>query len=194
MKLRIALLSSLLITATGVANAEVKSYTVDPRHTFPMFEVSHYGFSLQRGRFNSVRGKITLDAEKQRGAIDITIDAKSIDMGFEEWNKEMRDEGFFDTARHPDILFRADEVEFSEGRPVRARGTLTMLGVPQPLTLEIESFHCGKNRMSGKPMCGADAKARLQRSKFGMKRLLPGVGDDVNIVIAIEAVEQPPTE
>lgn len=193
MKLRSALLSSLLISA-GAANADTRSYTVDPRHTFPMFEVSHYGFSLQRGRFNAVRGTITLDSLARRGAIDITVDAKSIDMGFEKWNEEMRAEGFFDTARHPDITFRSDDLEFSGTRPIRARGTLTMLGISQPLTLDIVSFHCDKNRVSGKPTCGADAKARLQRSKFGMTRLLPGVGDDVTITLAVEATEQPQTE
>lgn len=193
MKPHNALLSSLLFSA-AVANAETKSYTVDPRHTAPMFEVSHYGFSKQRGRFNAVRGTLTLDTQARRGSIDITIDANSIDMGFEEWNKEMRAEGFFDTARHPDIKFRSDDLEFSGGRPIRARGTLTLLGVSQPVTLDIESFHCDKNRVSGKPTCGADARARLQRSKFGMTRSLPGIGDEITILIAIEAIEQPPAQ
>jgi len=193
MRLRHVLLASLLGSAS-VAQAETKTYTVDPRHTFPMFEISHYGFSTQRGRFTAVRGTIELDSQARRGAIDITIDAKSIDMGFEEWNEQMRAEGFFDTARHPDISFRSNGVEFSSGRPVRAQGTLTLLGVAKPVTLEIDSFHCDKNRVSGKPTCGADARTELQRSQFGMTRSLPGIGDDVTIVIAIEAVEQAPAE
>ncbi len=193
MKLRNVLLACLLGSA-AVAHADTKTYTVDPRHTFPMFEVSHYGFSTQRGRFTAVRGTIALDMQARRGTIDIVIDAKSIDMGFEEWNEQMRAEGFFDTARHPEISFRSNDLEFSGGRPVRARGTLTLLGVSHPLTLEIDSFHCDKNRVSGKPTCGADARTELQRSQFGMTRLLPGVGDDVTIVIAIEAAEQAPAE
>ena len=193
MKPRHVLLASLLVSAATV-HAETKTYAVDPRHTFPMFEVSHYGFSTQRGRFTAVRGTVTLDAKARRGSIDITIDAKSIDMGFEEWNEQMRSEGFFDTARHPSITYRSNDLEFSNGRPVRAQGTLTLLGVSQPLTLEIDSFHCDKNRVSGKPTCGADARADLRRSQFGMTRSLPGIGDDVTIVIAIEAVEQPDAE
>ena len=53
----IALLSMLAATAAGA-----ESYTIDPRHTFPVFEVSHYGFSLQRGRFNKLSGKLELDS------------------------------------------------------------------------------------------------------------------------------------
>ncbi|WP_161966166.1 YceI family protein [Steroidobacter cummioxidans] len=191
MKLRNVLLSSLLIAAAA-AHAETKTYTVDPRHTFPMFEVSHYGLSTQRGRFTAVRGTITLDTQARSGTIDITIDAKSIDMGFAEWNEQMQAEGFFDTARHPEISYRSNKLEFSGGRPVRAQGTLTLLGVSHPLTLEIDSFHCDKNRVSGKPTCGADARTELQRSQFGMTRSLPGIGDDITLVIAIEAVEQEP--
>ncbi|MDY6944494.1 MAG: YceI family protein [Pseudomonadota bacterium] len=193
MKLRHALLSLVLMSA-AVANADSKSYTVDPRHTSPMFEVSHYGFSKQRGRFNTVRGSITLDTQARRGSVDITIDAKSIDMGFEAWNQEMRADGFFDTARHPDITFRSDDLDFSGGRPIRARGVLTMLGVSVPVTLEIDSFHCDQNRVTGKPTCGADARTQLQRSQFGMTRSLPGIGDDVTIRIAVEAIEQAQAE
>ena len=45
----------LLIAALGAALAApafaADSYTIDPRHTFPMYEVSHFGWSTQRGRF-----------------------------------------------------------------------------------------------------------------------------------------------
>jgi polyisoprenoid-binding protein YceI len=189
LKIQAATLAALVAVATS-ANAENKLYTIDSRHTFPLFEVSHYGFSLQRGRFNTARGTITLDTQAQRGSIDVTIDAASIDMGSDEWDEQMRTAGFFDTARHPHIRFRADTLEFAGGQPVRAVGTLSLLGVEQPVTLQIDNFHCDRNRVSGKPTCGADATARLQRSRFGMTRSLPGIGDDVKVLIAIEAVEQ----
>jgi polyisoprenoid-binding protein YceI len=65
----IALLSAFAATA---ANAD--SYTIDPRHTFPSFEVSHYGFSMQRGRFNKVSGKLDLDSTAKKGSVEVTID------------------------------------------------------------------------------------------------------------------------
>jgi polyisoprenoid-binding protein YceI len=173
------------------AHAETKYYTIDSRHTFPLFEVSHYGFSLQRGRFNSARGTVALDLAAKRGSIEVIIDAASIDMGFAEWDEEMKSEAFFDAARHPHIDFRADQLEFDGEQLVRARGVLTMLGTKRPVVLQIENFHCDRNRISGKPTCGADATARIQRSQFGMTRSLPGIGDDVKVLIAIEAIEQP---
>src|SRR6185369_13625944 len=53
-------LAALLLACLPAA-AEVENYTIDPRHTFPAYEVNHLTFSIQRGRFNKTRGKIALD-------------------------------------------------------------------------------------------------------------------------------------
>jgi polyisoprenoid-binding protein YceI len=160
---------------------------VDPQHTFPVFEVSHYGFSLQRGRFNRVSGTIVLDPAASRGSIDIAIDATSLDMGLADWDEKMKSAEFFATARHPRIAFHADTLIFDGERPVRADGTLTLLGIGKPVSIAIDKFHCGQNRFSGKSQCGADATALIRRSDFGMTSLLPGVGDEVRILISVEA-------
>ena len=97
-----ALLSMLAVTA-----ASAESYNIDPRHTFPVFEVSHYGFSLQRGRFNKLAGKLELDPGAKKGSVDISIDMASVDMGFEDWNKQMRGERFFQTDKFPQARFVA---------------------------------------------------------------------------------------
>jgi hypothetical protein len=72
---------TLLLSMFAVWTASAESYTIDPRHTFPAFEVSHYGFSLQRGRFNKLAGKLDLDASAKKGSVEITIDTSSVDMG-----------------------------------------------------------------------------------------------------------------
>ena len=76
---------SLLLGASVPAAAD--DYQIDPRHTFPSFEVSHLGISLQRGRFNKVSGSITLDAAGGKGSLVLIVDAASIAMGFEDWNR-----------------------------------------------------------------------------------------------------------
>lgn len=163
------------------------TYTLDPRHTFPVFEVSHYDFSLQRGRFNKTTGKVTLDMAAKTGAIDITIDAASIDMGLDKWDEQMRSEDWFNVAAFPNMTYKSDKVLFLGDKPVTAEGTLTLLGVSKPLTLTITSFKCGLNTFTKKPLCGANATAQLKRSEYGMTKSLPGIGDDIKIIIGIEA-------
>jgi polyisoprenoid-binding protein YceI len=66
-------------------------------------------------------------------------------------------------------------------------GTLTLLGVTRPVTLEVSHFNCGFHPMLRKQVCGANLAATLKRSEYGMTKYLPMVGDDVRVAIAVEA-------
>jgi len=48
-----------------------------------------------------------------------------------------------------------------------------MLGIAQPMKLEIARIKCGLNPVSRKQSCGADASGTLRRSRFGMRSGLP---------------------
>ncbi|HEX7558252.1 MAG TPA: YceI family protein, partial [Usitatibacter sp.] len=74
------------------AAAEMETYTVDPAHTRPTYEVLHFGYSLQRGRFDKTSGKITLDTAAKKGSADITIDAASIDSGIPKLDDHLKSE------------------------------------------------------------------------------------------------------
>lgn len=163
------------------------TYTLDPRHTFPVFEVSHYDYSLQRGRFNKTSGQVTLDTAAKSGSLDIVIEAASIDMGLDVWTKQMRSEDWFNVDKHPTITYKSDKVLFLGDKPVTAEGTLTLLGVSKPVALTIATFKCGLNAFTKKPLCGANITAQLKRSEFGMTKSLPGIADDIKIQIAVEA-------
>ena len=175
---------------TAPALAAPAGYTVDPNHTFPVFEVDHLGFSTQRGRFNKTSGKITLDTAARQGSVDVTIDATSIDMGFAKWNENMRGENYFNTDAHPTITFKADKLVFDGERPVSADGSLTMLGVTKPVTLTINRFRCAPHPLNKRETCGADVVATLKRSEFGMTKYIPSVGDEVRLLIAVEAFRE----
>lgn len=169
------------------ALAAPESYTVDPRHTFPVFEVNHMGFSTQRGRFNKASGKISLDRAARSASIDVAIDAASIDMGLDKWDEHMRSEDFFNVAKFPTMSFKSTKVVFDGDKPVGAEGDFTLLGVTKPVKLAVANFHCGENPVAKKPACGADVSTTIKRSEFGMTKYLPGVGDEIRILIPVEA-------
>ncbi len=164
-----------------------ESYTIDPRHTLPIYEISHFGWSTQRGRFNKVSGKIVLDRAAGTGMVDVTIDAASVDSGVDKLDRHLRNEDFFHVAKHPAMTFKSRKVNFSGDRPVSVDGEFTLLGVTKPLTLTITSFHCAPNPFAKKEACGADAVAVIKRSEFGMTTYLPGLGDEVKLLINVEA-------
>lgn len=168
------------------AHAEPVEYTIDSAHTFPVFEVSHLGFSTQRGRFNKASGKVVLDRVAQWGNVNLVIDANSLDMGFTTWDQHMFAEGFFNVEQFPTINFKSDKLVFEGDRVVAADGDFTLLGVTKPIRLIVSNFKCGMHPFFNKEMCGADISATIKRSDFGMKKGLPAVGDEVKIYSPIE--------
>jgi polyisoprenoid-binding protein YceI len=189
MNRKLALLSLIAMFAAPVLAAP-ENYTIDPRHTFPSFEVNHLGFSTQRGRFNSTSGKITLDREAKRGTVQVTIDTSSVSTGVPKLEEHLRGEDFFDVAQHPAMTFKSNNLKFNGDVPVAAEGEITIRGITKPVTFAITSFKCGPNPVAKKDACGADANATIKRSDFGMKYALPALGDDVKLIINVEALKE----
>jgi len=184
----------LLASATAIlsalpALAEPESYTVDPRHTFPIYEVGHLGYSIQRGRFNKTSGKITLDTAAKSGSADITIDAASVSTGVDKLDEHLRSEDFFNVAKNPQITFKSTSLAFDGENVKSATGDLTMNGITKPVTLKVVMFHCGPHPMTKKKQCGGDLTTTVKRSDFGMKYALPALADDVTLHIGVEAIK-----
>jgi polyisoprenoid-binding protein YceI len=184
-------MKKLLLAATLAAALPVlaapETYTIDGRHTFPTFEVSHFGISTQRGMFTKVAGKITVDRAAKSGSVDVTIDTGSVVTGIQGLTDHLKAEDFFNVARFPTATFKGDKMSFEGDRPVAVDGSLTLNGVSRPVTLTIAAASCRDHPANKKPMCGADATATIKRSDFGIKYALPAVGDEVKLSIPVEA-------
>lgn len=181
-----AALGALLAASSALAAPE--TYTIDPRHTFPSFEVKHLGYSLQRGRFNKTSGKVTVDRETRTGSIDVTIDAASVSTGVEKLEEHLRGEDFLNAARFPNITFKSTNMVFEGDKVASATGDLTMNGVTRPVTLTAELFHCAPHPVNKKPMCGGDFVAKIKRSDWGIKYAIPNLADDMTLRINVEAM------
>ena len=184
-KLLTALLASLFAVPVWAAD----NYTIDSRHTWPVFEVNHMGFSTQRGRFNKSSGKIVLDAAAKKGSVELVIETASLDMGLDKWDEHMKSDEFFNVAQFPTMRFVSDKLVFDGDKVVAAEGSFTLLGVTKPLTLTVSNFRCAMHPMAKKPACGADISATLKRSEFGMAKYVPMVSDEVRISSPIEALK-----
>jgi polyisoprenoid-binding protein YceI len=182
----------LAAVAALPAFAAPEEFVVEPAHTYPAFSVAHLGISTQRGRFDRTSGRIMLDRAAGKGAIDITIDARSVSTGNAALDAVLRGEDFFDAESHPVMAFRSREVLFEEGVPKRAIGELTLAGKTRPVELQVARFGCTRLPFFVRLTCGADAVARIRRSDFGITAYGGLVGEEVAIEIQIEAVRQEP--
>lgn len=175
--------------ALALPAAAQETYSVDARHTFPVFEVKHFGMSTQRGTFNKVTGKITLDTAGKKGSADITIDMTGIVAGEPKLVDHLKAADFFEVEKYPTATFKSSNFKWEGDKLASISGDLTLKGVTKPVTLTVTSFNCGPHPMNKKPMCGADATTTLKRSDFNVKYAIPAVADDVKLSIPIEATK-----
>ena len=185
-----ATMALALAIAAGRAAAE-DTYTIDPVHSQPTFEVRHMGFSLQRGSFGKATGKVTLDRAAKKGSVEVTIDTTSIKTIDPKLDTLVKSEDFFNVAKYPTMTFKSTSLTFDGDRLVGLDGELTLLGVTKPVTLKVANDVCGENPFNKKAMCGAEATTTIKRSEWGMKYGIPkAVGDDVKLMIPVEAYRE----
>lgn len=180
-------LAMALALLPGALFAAPESYTIDPRHTFPRWAVSHHGFSIHRGQFNKTTGKLVMDWSAKTGRIDIELETASIGTGDHELDKVLRSPNWFDTDKHPRMTYRSTTMRFEQDVPVSVTGDLTLLGVTRPITFRISGVKCANHPVTKKGLCGAEVAGSIKRSEFGMKASLPSIGDDVQLTIQFEA-------
>lgn len=187
---QLTLATALFAAMAGSAIAAPVTYGVDGSHTFPRFSYSHFGYSTQLSSFKNTSGKVVFDAEAKTGSVDISIDMKSVNTGFEVFDGHIQGEDFLDTAKFPTATFKSTKVVFEGDKPKSIEGNLTIKGVTKPVTLTVTSFQAMPHPMMKKPALGANAFTTIKRSEFNAGKYAPYVGDEVRIDIAVEAIAQ----
>lgn len=186
----LAALTTALLATAGLARAEIATYSVEPTHTYVTFEARHFGTSTNRGRFDKKEGSITIDRAAKTGKAEITIDMNSISTGLALFDKHMKGENFFKAADFPTAQFIGDQFSFDGDKVTAVAGTLTLLGKTQPVTLTATNYNCYDSPFLKRQVCGGDFETTIQRSAYGMTYGLPGIPDNIRLLIQIEAVKQ----
>jgi polyisoprenoid-binding protein YceI len=191
MRKSILTLAAAAALAAGAAHAETAAYAIDPTHTFATFEISHFGASVNRGRFDKKEGAVQFDRAGKTGKVDITIDTTSINSGTAAFDKHLQSADLFDAAKYPTIKFVSDKFVFTGDKVSEVTGNLTLLGKTQPVTLKANQFNCYQSPMLKREVCGGDFEATIDRTAFGMNYGIAwGFPKDVRLVIQVEAVKQ----
>ncbi|MEA3142534.1 MAG: hypothetical protein QOK23_4703 [Gammaproteobacteria bacterium] len=181
----------LLVSAVTSASAASTTYSVDPDHTHPSFEVDHFGgLSTWRGTFKKTSGTVLMDTAAKTGAVDVVIDASTVDFAHDKLNEHVSGPEILDVAKYPTAEYKGKFVEFANGAPRTISGDLTLHGITKPVTLTINSFKCFDHPMLKKQVCGADASGTFNRADFGVNYGQQyGFKQDVLLRIQVEGVK-----
>ncbi len=186
----VATAAGALVPMAAPAFAAPVSYKIDPAHTAVAFIVDHIGFSKVIGRFNTVGGDISFDKDAvENSTVNVTIDAASIDTNHAKRDEHLRSPDFFNAKEFPKVTFKSTKIEKTGDKTGKLHGDLTMLGVTKPVVLDVTFNKDGVSPASKLETAGFSARGTVKRTDFGMKYGAPAVGDDIQLLIEIEAVK-----
>ena len=172
------------------AAAQSETWQLDPAHSAAQFSVRHMGISTVRGTFTKVTGTVQYDpSDVTKSAIDVTIDANSVDSRVDMRDKDLRSDHFLDVQKYPTITFKSKRVETGGADKLKVSGDLTIHGVTKEVVLDVDGPSKPMKDPRGRMHMGAEATTTVSRADFGMTGYTGMVGDDVSIMLDVEMVK-----
>jgi polyisoprenoid-binding protein YceI len=179
---------ALALAAAGPARAE--RFAIDPVHTRVAFQVSHAGFSSPVGTFSQASGVLDFDpADWGSAHVDVRIPVGTLQLGDEKWQGKILDATFFDAKKFPEARFVSTKVEAKAQDEAEVTGDLTLHGVTRPVTLHVKFNKLARHPLTFKRTAGFSATATLSRKDFGIDSWKSVVGDEVRLVLEVEATK-----
>jgi len=108
-------------------------WQLDPQRSTIEFRARHFwGLATVKGHFDDYHGRLDLGADP---AIELTIDAASVQTGNPKRDRHLRSADFFDSENHPKLRFVSDSV-VQDDDTLRVRGRLFARDRSIPLALD----------------------------------------------------------
>lgn len=177
-------------------------WAFEPGHTAAEFSVRHMMVTFVRGHFTNIHGTLEFDPQDPQGSsVKVIIEARGIWSGEAERDDHLRSADFLDADNYPEINFTGKEVKILGGHDYAVSGDLTIRGVSQPATLNVNFLGTwetpwwkdGEDK-GPKTRAGFVARTKINRHDFGVSWNAPlekggfVVGDRVGITIDAEAI------
>ena len=111
------------------------TWQLDPQRSSVEFRAkSIWGLAPVKGHFDDYQGHLDLSAAP---AIELTIDAASLDTGNRKRDEHLRSADFFDVDNHPRVRFVSESVQL-HGETLKVHGRLSARDRSIPVELEAE--------------------------------------------------------
>ena len=191
MKRILAATWTIVMLLAGTAAAVAADYVIDLTHSHILFMVDHLGFAKMVGLFTDFGGNFSLDPENVAASkLAVTIKTDSLQTQFAPRDKDLKGADWFNVTEFPEMIFVGTEFARKDERTGTITGNLTLRGMTKPVRLDVVLNKVGQNPLDKKNSAGLSARGTLKRSDFGMKAFLGPIGDDIDIIIEIEAKQK----
>jgi polyisoprenoid-binding protein YceI len=197
MQTRSLFVGALAVLVAAPVLAAPETFDIDSTHSSTQFAVKHMVYATVRGGFGKTAGHLVVDKQDwSKSSIEATIDATTIDTRDAKRDGHLKSPDFLDVAQYPTITFKSSKVEPAGPGKLKVAGNLTIRGVTKPAVLEVDGPSPEFKDPWGNQRSSATARTKINRKDFGVnwsQNLDTGgavVGDEVDIVIDIEAVKK----
>lgn len=170
--------------AATATTAAAEGWKLDAVHSSVLFSVRHKNAATFYGRFNVVSGSFKLDpADTAKSFVDITVPADSVDSNNAKRNDHLKSQDFFSAKEFPNITFKSKSVKKLSETKFEIAGDLTLRGKTAPLTITAE------NPSTSKELAALETTFTIKRSDFGITYGAGALGEEVTLIIALEAAK-----
>ena len=173
-------------------SGDLKTYKVDEAHSTVRFWVRHLMIAKVHGELSDVTGSVVLDSTNPASSrVEVEIKADSLSTKQEQRDAHLKSADFLDVEHFKTIDFKSTAVKSTGENEFEVVGDLTIHGVSQPVTLQVELTPEIASPFGGFKV-GATATAKINREDFGItwnQALESGgvlVGKEINIEIDLE--------
>ena len=182
-----AAFAGLVIGAVS-SPAGAAEYKIDGGNSAVVFKVMNREVAYVYGRFNHLSGTITTDKVRKptRMSFHVEIKARSVDSNNKKRDKHLKGADFLNTKSFKTITFESKQSRKLEDDKWELTGELNLHGVKKALTIIFQQT--GFKKMDRDTyLLGGEANFTLKRSDFGMDYMIPGIADEVAVMVSIEA-------
>jgi polyisoprenoid-binding protein YceI len=182
---------TIVMLLAGTAAAVAADYVIDLTHSHVLFMVDHLGLAKMVGLFTNFNGNFSLDSENVAASkLAVTIKTDSLQTQFAPRDKDLKGADWFNVTEFPEMTFVGTEFAKKDEHTGTITGNLTLHGTTKPVTLDVVLNKVGQNPLDKKNSAGLSARGTLKRSDFGMKAFLGPIGDEIDLIIEIEAKQK----
>lgn len=177
----------IVLCAFSLLPLSASDLKIDISHSSVNFTVDHMQIAKSYGRFNAFDGKINFDgANPTASSFELTIDMNSVDTNNERRDKHLRGTDFFSVKQFPEATFKSTKVEQKGDKVLHVTGDFTMAGKTKSLTFEV-TYTDQVDGRGGAKLRGFHITGNFNRSDFGVTYGIPNIGDEITVMVAIEA-------
>jgi polyisoprenoid-binding protein YceI len=184
--------AALALGSLASAQAAVETYDIDPVHTWVGFSVSHF-FTQVPGFFGKVKGTVMVDREHlEKSNVEAVIEVASITTNTSMRDDDLRSANFFAADKFPAMTFKSKTWKHTGGDAYAVTGDLTIKSVTKSVVLKVTALGFGPG-MKGAAISGWEVSTRLDRRDYNIAADQGVIGNNVDVVIHVEADLRTPT-